>query len=327
MILLTTSLLHAGETCQETLEIRSFYPKSGDADVPLDVRILVSFIGWGTDDQYTVDLTREDGKPVKATTVTWCYDHEGPHEVHCWVSLKPEKPLVPETDYNTSIRTTDTWPHDDGGRSTRARFTTGTESVSPVTGSPSLSLTQVWTEKDKSCGYPVARRYELTPVLLLTEDETGGAVFHLYPLDEDGEPGDNIHTIFSGMSFYPNSDGMLQVKQFLDGSVPQTDCFRIIEEDVAGNLSEPFDTCEFGKDTGLSDTGLSDTGLSDTGLTDTAPPPDTGQADDTPELVTISSEITYGCNDSTSVVALFFLPLLVGASRYSRRDPGQPPPC
>lgn len=312
MLLLTASLLHAAEDCREPLEIREFFPRSGDVEMPLDVRVLVAFIGWGTLDQYTVSLTGTGGKPIQSTVESWCYEHEGPHEVHCWTSIKPDKPLTPKTDHHISIETSDKWPHNDGGRSIRAVFTTGTAMAEPITGIPSLELVKVWTKKNKECGYPVARRYDLAPTVLQEDDETGGAVFHLYPLNEYGEPGENIHTVFSGWSPPEGIKTTRKTKQYLDGSLSHTDCFRMIEEDMAGNRTEPFDTCEFATDTGQADTALP---------ADTAPPTDTALPADTglteAGLTNISAEVTCGCRDSHWEAALLLAPLLLWRRRSS----------
>ena len=282
--MLLLSLLSPASGCEDPLEIRSIYPNEGSEDVPLNARMLVSFIGMGAADEYRVLLTQDDVQ-IDTTQTSWCYEHEGPGEVHCWIRVVVKEELEASTRYRLTVSTTDKWPHS-GARSTQSSFTTGTETIAPVEGTPGLVVLEAWMEKDKECGYDIARRYWLAPSLQLADDDTGAAVFHLFALDEDGAPGDIIHTIFSGPPGAKKGGGEAGrkadkqqeppgLKQYLDGSTLQTDCFRIIEEDGAGNLTPHADAC-FG-DSGGSDSGDSDSGGSDSGGSDS---PDSGSDSD-----------------------------------------------
>ena len=49
--MLLLSLLSPASGCEDPLEIRSIYPNEGSEDVPLNARMLVSFIGMGAADE------------------------------------------------------------------------------------------------------------------------------------------------------------------------------------------------------------------------------------------------------------------------------------
>ncbi len=314
--------------CEEPLEVRTLYPREGSQDVPLNARLLVSFIGWGTTEEYSVQLT-QDGEAVAATQDSWCYDHEGPHEVHCWVSLRPEELLSPESTYALQVKTTDAWPHD-GFRQTSGAFTTGTHTLKPLEGTPGITVIDAWTEKDKACGYDIARRYWIDTTLLQEDDASGAAVFHLYALDEHGDPGEIIHTIFTGTP--TKAEEPLGLKQYLDGSLPQTDCFRVIEEDGAGNQTPWAEAC-FEPGSGGSDSGGSDTATPDSGDTAVS---DSGGSDsggsDSGNAVEPATSEDCGCGGGAPAVLL--LPLILrrrtapGTARSPRptghRPPGSP---
>ncbi len=301
-MLLLLSLAAFG--CEEPLEIRTIHPSDSDTDVPLDARVVISFIGWGAAEQYEARLTRE-GEDVASTTGSWCYEHEGPHEVHCWIRLTPDAPLEAEADYVVFVETTEAWPHADP-RSLQARFTTGTESLQPISGAPGLVVQEPWLEADEDCGYPVARRYWLeTTTTSGADDPRGLSLFHLYSLDAHGQPGDIIHTIFAtNPSEGAEEDEPPWTKQYLDGSISQTDCFRMVEEDGAGSRSEPVDACWEPADTGR-DTSP-DTAPPDSGE---APPDDTGPAD-----TAHTAPETCGCQ-SAGWLVLLPLPLVLARRR------------
>ena len=82
--------------CQEPLQLRTVTPDEGSVDIPLDARILISFLGWGELKEYDVSLTLYS-KEVPVTREEWCYEHEGPDEVHCWIRLRPDEPLEPQS--------------------------------------------------------------------------------------------------------------------------------------------------------------------------------------------------------------------------------------
>ena len=325
MLLLTALSAWA---CEEPLRIRSLTPNEGTTGVPLNARMLVSFIGWGDDSQYEVTL-KQDGVTVETSEERWCYEHEGPYELHCWVRLTPAEPLSAETAY---VLTAETDKETDGPSSTSTRFTTGTETLSPTEGVPSMSIHKVWTEEDKECGYDVARRY-LIEVGDTIQDSA--AVFHLYSVDEDGGT-ELIHTIFSALAGEGGGeggeggekgeegkdgeggekegggggDGSQDIKQYLDGELPQTDCFQLVEEDAAGSFRDVVEVC-YGED---ADTAAD---TADTAADTAVEVEDTDE--EAPEAVDTGTpdEKAGGCG-SRAVWLVGLLPLL----RRRRRSPG-----
>ena len=245
----------------ESLRLRTFQPRDGAADVPLDVRVAVSFIGWGTADQTVATVYDSGGVEVAATREAWCYLHEGPAEVHCWLALRPAAPLSAGATYTIAASA--------GADTARATFTTGAAfSVAPE-GAPTLAVADAWEATAQTeCDFALADRYTLVPGAVGgAPDPSTLSLFHLYALDAAGEPGAIIHSVFVS-----NPDSPTQVvpdlKQYLDGAEPNTGCFRLIQEGPSGARSAAADACWAAPDTG--DTGADDTADSTGGAEDSA---------------------------------------------------------
>ena len=178
------------------LNIRSVQPADGDVDVPIDARIAVSLIGYGTADEYTVELER-GAAAIETTQESWCYDHEGPYEVHCWWMLKPTTPLSPLTPYTVRVRSTDTW-QGDGSRTQVTQFVTGDAALGDVSGEPELEVLEVWeAEAETDCEWDLAFRASLRPTPIDRElDLSLLSLYHLREVFEDGTSGEIIHSVY-----------------------------------------------------------------------------------------------------------------------------------
>ena len=278
MVLVLASLTPPAAACEPSpLQFRTSQPAAGAVDVPLDVRAAVSFIGLGTADEFTVGLYRDDTEvPVAAST--YCYEHEGPVEVHCWWVLRPSTLLAASTAYELRVRSTETWSGE-GAVSMTAPFTTGTSEAPDVAGVPTLRVTHAWDEvATDSCQYPVARRYwlEVLPSGGVY-DPSALSLFHIDALESDGSVRGRVHSTF--VSNPGGGEVDTQLKQYLDAATSPSDCFRMVQEGPDGTTTAAVDACpEPPVDTGSADTGSDDTGSDDTGADDTGAD-DTGTAD------------------------------------------------
>ncbi len=278
MILVLHSLAPSALACEPSpLELRTSQPAAGAVDVPLDVRAAVSFIGFGTADEFTVGLYRDDTEvPVSASS--YCYEHEGPVEVHCWWVLRPSALLAASTAYELRIRSTETWSGE-GSMNMAVTFTTGTAEAPDLAGLPTLRITDVWDEvATDSCQYPVARRYwlEVLPSGGVY-DPSALSLFHIDALESDGRVRGRVHSTFVSNPGGGEVDPM--TKQYLDAATVPSDCFRMVQEGPDGTTTAAVDACpEAPVDTGSDDTGGDDTGGDDTGGDDTGSD-DTGSDD------------------------------------------------
>jgi len=257
------------QDCELPLTLRSVTPSHDATDVVLDARILVSFIGQGTADEFEVDLLDSAEVSVPHARTSWCYDHEGPYEVHCWWSLKPESSLASESMYQVQIDATEAHPEPLPARQI-SRFETGTSLASPPPASPTFEVTAAWTvdESDReACDYALPRRYFLAAE---SPDADPDAVYQIYAVDpEDSASTSLVHTVsvWPGSSPSPPPCEPGGIKQYLDGSLPYSDCFTIHVESGAGLASESTLACW------ESDTGEPEL--------DTSAPEDTGTPKDT----------------------------------------------
>ena len=241
-MLVLSSTAHANESCETNLTLRSVTPVEGATDVPVNARILVSFIGWGSADEFSVKLESLSAE-VSTTNTSWCYAHEGPYEVHCWWSLTPDEQLVENSEYRLSIETTDSY----GGpvpMSFHSRFFTGDSVLTPITASLDFYYDSAWnvdTEDRVECDFEQPRRYFID-VETDWVDPSNLSVFHFFELPvEENEPAPLVHTVFA----QSNGDGagVGQIKQYVDGSRPYSDCFAVTIEDGAGNRTPWVNRC------------------------------------------------------------------------------------
>lgn len=234
MGLLLLSLAHADECDRVPLMMRQTVPMTGSAEVPLNARLVFATIGYGTEDEWTLEL-RVEGAPVETSSRSWCYDHEGPDEVHCWHVLDPVEDLAPTTEYALVAKTTETWSGEDGLEQT-SRFTTNEELLeSPFSGTLSAEIGERWNQYGGlDCSWPVTRRYWLTA--RNHQDESGLGLLHFYRVYDDAEP-ELVHTLFLTAEA---TEGL--VKQFLDATTNPSDCFFLVQEDGTGAMSEPSET-------------------------------------------------------------------------------------
>ena len=321
--------------CKDTLSVRSVRPVDRQVDVPLDVRVLVSLIGWGTAEEVTVRLVDDQDSELDVSTETWCYEHEGPHEVHCWFRLTPVEPLAADTTHDVLINSSEVWAGT-GHLSQTTSFTTGSGAVAPTGAPPTLTLDSRSEDLETGpCDYANPRRY----MLMLTgaeTDATGLGVFHLDQVFPDGaSEALRVHTVHV-FEDRPDTD----VKQYLDAGEPTNECYQVTYEDGAGRLT-PGDVACWESDTGPPDSGVPDTSAPDSGTLDTsaldsgtldtsAPdsgPPDSGASDSgTPgaEPGDMGQVSESGCGCAASPGSAPFLPLLgvlllVQRTRRTRR--------
>ncbi len=295
--------------CRDTLSVRSVRPVDRQIDVPLDARVLVSLIGWGTAEEVTVRLVDDSDAELSVSTETWCYEHEGPDEVHCWFRLTPEESLAAETTHEVLINSSEAWAGA-GHLSQSSSFTTGTGAVAAAGGPPTLTLDSRTDEEEAGvCDYADPRRY----LLMLTgaeTDTTGLGVFHLdqvFP-DDSGEAL-RVHTVHV-FDDRPDTD----VKQYLDGGETTDDCYQVTYEDGAGRRTPGAVACW------QSDSGTPDSGTPDSGTPDSDTPDSGSERQDTGQV----GESGCGCGVGPGPVTwlpLFGALLLVQRTRGSR-SPG-----
>ena len=242
------------------LAIRQVLPPDGTVDVPLDTRLVIPTIGYGTVEDFDVVLSSDSGQ-VELEQRSWCYEHEGPDELHCWQALKPVGDLAAETSFEIVVTNTESWTGD-GVISRRSQFTTGSEHHGALEGRPSGGVDEAWTQHGLVCAWPQTRRYWMT----FTEvpDSSGLGLLHFMHLPEGGDPV-LVHTLY-----LDGSTSGAPVKQYLDARQDPSDCFQLVQEDGSGSWSEPSETFCWTQPEQPGDTGDS-TGDS-TGAIDSEPP-------------------------------------------------------
>jgi hypothetical protein len=276
LVFVLVPLLRPATACEPVpLAVRTVQPAQGATDVPIDVRIAVSFVGYGTAGEFEVGLYRDD-VAVAAAASSSCYEHEGPYEVHCWWFLRPAEPLATDTAYTIRATPTAAWSGE-GPAGIATQFTTGSAEAPAVEGVPTLRVTEAWDEvAPDTCAYPVARRYwlELHPAGG-RPDPSALSLFHLDALDADGSVRARVHTAFVTNPGGGEPDPAF--KQYLDASTAPSDCFRVVQEGPDGNLTAAVDACyappgdTASPDTATHDTASPDTAPSDTGALDSGP--------------------------------------------------------
>jgi hypothetical protein len=334
--LLPLLLAPPSAACEAPLELRTVQPRDGATGVPVNARIAVSFVGTGVAEAYEVQLLR-GGAPVAAAAEAWCYEHEGPFELHCWWALRPEADLAPGAEHELQIRSTAAWTGE-GSRAVTTRFTTGADRAAAPAGPPSLRVAEAWDEPaPDACAYPLARRFwlELLPAGGITEGQAL-SLYHIDALGPDGAPVGRVHSVLVTQPDGSAPDPL--VKQFLDAADEPTDCFRVVQEGPAGDLSPPVEACFGDGDGGSPDSGTPDGGSADGGPADGR---DTaGGAPDAPTDGAPSAEEEparskgSGCASSPSAPwaaapALFGAMALLGRRRprlgYAPRTAPEPP--
>lgn len=332
---------HAGtDACRESLQLRFTLPDDGATDVPLDARMVAAFIGWGDAGEWELAL-EVDGVTVEGSHSSWCYEHEGPHELHCWLTLAPHAPMAPGTEHSLRVSSTGSWS---GGTeaSFDIRFTTGSASTLTWEETPPLVVVDAWDEESEdSCAYSLARRatLETTPP---PHVRAPLALFNIYEVLSDGSPDALVHTI-RVHNPPPEPDTAVddsgltaeRMKQYLDGTTPREDCYRLTMVDAAGgetlgslacwDTGEPGDTAPTHTgDTagpGDSDDDTARPHSDDSGPADTVPH-HTGEhtADSDPGPPSSPSDgCPSGCGGSRTAAA--FVWLLLATATTFRRDP------
>jgi hypothetical protein len=277
---------------QIPLHVRTVQPPVNAIDVPVDARIMVSLKGWGTIDEVEVVL-RKGGSTISVDLETWCYDHEGPYELHCYYRLLPEEELIPGTVYTIEIRSTETFQGDEP-LSQNSQFTVGSDRVTPFDGPPELAIVDavdVAPEDLTECDYDQPRRYMVSAESSNVAPH-GLSVLHLTEFFPDGSSPDAlVHTVLVS-----KERTTLSIKQYLDGSMPRSDCFRLQLEDGAGRLSEVVEDCwiviEDSGDSGSSDSGVP---IDSDVPTDSTVPTDSNQGTGVGPLPAPAEEGICGC--------------------------------
>ena len=318
------------EECEKPLEFRSVSPANEAVDVPLDSRVLVSFIGQGRADEFEVDL-EVGGEAVSSTDESWCYPHEGPFEVHCWWSLKPDDLLPSTAEIQVRIQSTSSYQGEEAIQRTE-RFTTGqalTENI--IESPPSLAILEVIDipESELSeCDFRQPRR-AIFQADSEVPDPYGLSVFHVDELSVEGNYF-RAHTVFVTLAAPPMLHGHNTFKQYVNLEEPYTGCYRVWAEDGAGSPTDVSTICWPGYgDTGYGDTGYGETGIetgvetgqetggsNGTGL-------DTGSAQDSSDdsSKAVPAKLTCGCSSGANHKSLWFCSLVLVAFLSHRRVP------
>jgi len=314
-LFLALGLASADEACQEPLYVRFVMPEAGSTDVPRDVRVAVAMLGWGSAEDFTLRVFADDAR-LKGTEQSWCYEHEGPHELHCWLAWRPDELLPEDTEILLRVASVS------GDSRSDHTFHTGTGLAVDPPPAPLAAVYDVWEEETgEPCDYPLARRYSL--------EATGGdptedglSLVHIYEQLADGGEA-LVHTLATSSS--PVDTGAVEVegvKQFLDGSEDHTDCFRVVAENAAGEAGASAVACAEAPDTGpdtgpdtASDSGGSEPQPGDSGQQDTAPTDEseTGEDADSDEAGAAPGSDGGGCGAAAA--------WLLGVVCLARRRP------
>ena len=264
----------SAESCEEPLTLRSVTPAPDQHDVPVDSRILVSFIGQGEAHEFDVSLL-EAAQAVETQNHSWCYEHEGPYEKHCWWSLHPMQALSPNQSHTIRIQSTE---HHSGEESFEffSSFQTGSEPHPSLDEAPPsveiLEVIDLDESETDSCDYAEPRRLLLAPTHAM-EDAASLGVYQIEELRPDSTAF-AVHTVFATQ---PVQEREFAIKQYADLSADPTGCYRLWVENGAGTPSQKTEFCWESEEPDTGDTGEAD----DTG--DTGEPNDTGGLVDTGE--------------------------------------------
>ena len=281
--------------CEQPLELRSVTPANEATGVPIDSRVLVSFIGQGSADEFEVDIEIE-AEGISTSKESWCYPHEGPFEVHCWWAIHPEETLPENQEIEVRIQSTSSYQGEDPIDRTE-RFTTGVGVTEPnLAGEPTLAMLEVVDipEAERTvCDFDEPRR-AIIQVDSELSDPNGLAVIQIEELAVDGSYF-KAHTVFMTLAAPPFPDHHNIIKQYVDLGAPYTGCYRISAEDGAGIATESGEICwpEYG-DTGV-DTGhdtASETGQETGGETGVDSGKETGSSGPDP----VSPKLSCACS-------------------------------
>ena len=235
--------LDSASACEEDLKVREYLPLDGSTGIPLDSRVVIAFIGMGTLEDFEIKLfNAAANRNVGVDREGWCYTHEGPNELHCWARLTPRQEMEPWTTYEMRVQKVNQDTGAEPEPMQYGSFITGDQlSAGPVE-VLGIEVTDAWQMKPEeldSCDWDQVSRWwlEVDPVV---DDTTGLELFHFYELDEAGAANteDPIHTVFS-----PRNDQMQQIKQFLDGAKPHSNCFGVVREGPTGTIGAMTSDC------------------------------------------------------------------------------------
>ena len=312
--------------CEVPLSLRSVTPELNQHNVPRDSRVLVSFIGQGSDTEFEVALLEAENA-VEAETQSWCYEHEGPFEKHCWFSLKPTEPLRSNQRYTIQIQSTDSYSGEtpfffDSSFHTASDTHPELDSSAPVV--KLVELTDFEESEIGECDYEQPRRILIEPSHPLSDEDRLG-VYHIEELRED-DSAFPVHTVFVTQ---PVMERDFVIKQYADLMADPTGCYRLWIEDGSGEVTDKAEFCwaEF-FDTGLEDTGspdsdAEDTGLSDTSPLDTAVSEDSGSNDTSPPELEDSQPEACTCSQapaSPTIPLVGFALLIIHGVRRRTTD-------
>jgi hypothetical protein len=240
------------QECEKPLELRSVTPASEAVGVPIDSRVLVSFIGQGNADEFQVEI-RVDGQVLSASKESWCYPHEGPYEVHCWWALQPEELLPAAEKIEIRIQSTSTY-QGDSPIDHLDHFTTGTEQTEAIRSlAPRLKVIDVIDIPESEltdCDFAHPRKawFQVDSEIA---DPHASAVFQI---DEQAVDGSffRAHTVFLNHAPPTFKEAHNIIKQYVNLEKPYTGCYRIWAEDGAGTATKAGNLCW----PGYGDTGL-----------------------------------------------------------------------
>jgi hypothetical protein len=299
------------QDCEIPLEVRSVTPANEATDVPIDSRVLVSFIGQGSADEFQVDM-EANGESISTSKESWCYPHEGPFEVHCWWALLPEDPLPATEQIQIRIQSTSSYQGEEPIDRIEL-FTTGVGVTEPnLTAEPSLEVLEVIDIPESeltTCDFAQPRR-AIIQVDSDLSDPHGLSVFQIEELTVDGSYF-RAHTVFMTLSAPPFPDHHNMIKQYVNLEQSYTGCYRISAEDGAGVATESGKICwpEYG-DTGVDtsqDTGVDtsqdtavDTSQDTAGETGQETGADSAQETGTPGSGAVPPNISCGCSAGPS---------------------------
>ena len=235
LLLLSLQLLSrpaAAEDCSgQPLTLRQQVPGNGSTAVPIDTRILLSFIGLGDGSHISLGVTKlPGGVTVEGTTSSSCYAHESSTEVHCSFYFHPDEDFEPATDYR--INATATSSHPSPGTRFDSNFTTGLYPGASFPDAPDLSFLyygpRYGTGVDE-CDWQDAYQYDLLAVV--EADLQGLSVLEVYEVD--GDASSHVHTLFLSQE-----QGDADFRQVLEPGTEGERCYEVYRHNAAGAASE-----------------------------------------------------------------------------------------
>ena len=229
--------------CEEDLKVREYLPLDGSTGVPVDSRVVIAFIGMGSLEDFDVSLyNAASGRKVGVDRDGWCYTHEGPNELHCWARMTPRQEMEAWTTYEMRVQKLQEDTGEEPEPLQYGSFITGERTGAGPVEALGLEVTDSWqmdpSELD-SCDWDEVSRWWLQ-VDPRVDDATGLELFHFYELDEAGAvtTEDPIHTVFS-----PRNLQLQEIKQYLDGAKPHSNCFGVVREGPTGTMGVMTTDC------------------------------------------------------------------------------------